>query len=98
MARVPLIEYPEETKAFMAAIGDHMQKMIVSNMTVNQAVPLAGSAVIEGTLFALCSVAFDVRPEGVTGEEVAAMMGETAARYLALFQAEEVIGRPVGTA
>lgn len=82
----------------MNAVGDDMQRILVQTMERHTHVPHGPDAVLEGALFAFCSVAFDTRPDGVTGEQVLAMMNEQAGRYLAFFQAEAVIGQPMGTA
>lgn len=86
------------TRQLMEAVGADMQRILVQTMADHGEVPNGESAIMEGTLFALCAVAFDMRPDTMSPAELAKMICEQASKYVLTFEAEASIGPAQGTA
>ena len=87
-----------ETLRLMNAVGKDMQRVLVQTMETHGDVPHGESAIMEGTLFALCVVAFDMRPETMSAADLAQMICEQVSKYVLTFEAEAAIGPAKGTA
>ena len=87
-----------ETRRLLEAVGNDMQRILVQTMETHGDVPNGESAIMEGTLFALCAVAFDMRPETMSPADLVQMICEQASKYVLNFEAEAAIGPAQGTA
>lgn len=91
-------QHTPATRQLMNAVGDDVQRLLRQTLARHCDVDQGENAVMEGFIFGFCAVAFDMRPDHMTGDEVAAMIAQQAARYVAGFQAESLIGRAQGNA
>lgn len=93
------VQHTPETRAISEAVANDAQRIMVNTVAMHErSCPDAGSAVLEGFLFAFCAVVYDTRPPDLTAADVAAMIAEQAAKYMASFDADAVIGAAQGTA
>lgn len=88
-----------KTRAIMSSVCTDTQVMLNAMVAASDPEPYGPSAVMEGALFAFCAVLFQLRrPDDLTPAELADMIGNQAAKYMAAFEAEETIGPAQGNA
>lgn len=92
------VNHSPATRRLMAAVSDDMQRILAQTMERHAGVPNGESAIMEGTLFAFCAVAYGLRPEGKTADDVVALLTMQAAKYMTSFAADDVIGPAQGAA
>lgn len=86
------------TRQLMEAVSDDMQRILNQTIDGHAGLEGSGSAIVEGTLFALCAVVYQGRPDGMTGPEVAELLAQQSLKYMTSFDAESLIGAPQGNA
>ena len=88
-----------QTLALMHEMGDETQQLLGDLMREHAPhVPHAESAIMEGTLFGFCAMAFDLKPADMTADDLTRLITEQVAKYVASFEAENIIGRAQGSA
>lgn len=58
-----LIEHTPASRQLMEAVSDDMQRILNQTLDGHGGMPDAGSAIMEGTLFAFCAVLYQCRPD-----------------------------------